>query len=528
MNADLGDFQTPPGLVAAVLDRLGPVGTRWARVLEPTCGRGNFLAALLALDPPPREVVGVEVQAGHLAEARRVTRGAPASVRVGLTEGNVFDIDLKGGALGWTGTGPLLVVGNPPWVTTAALGVLGSGNRPGRGNVKAARGLDAVTGASNFDIGEAVWLKLLTELAPERPTIALLCKTSVARNVLEHAGRAGLPVARASVVRVDAKVWFGASVDACLLCVTLGAEASAGALDRVPVFAGLDAREPHAAMGFARGRLVADLDAYAPFAHADGVCPLVWRQGLKHDAAGVMELAPCAASGGLRNRRGEPVDVEPGQVYPLLKGTDLSRPAPVIPTRRVIVTQRFLGDDTGRLREGSARLWAYLRANAPAFARRKSSIYRGRPEFAMFGVGPYSFAAWKVAVSGLHKRPVFQAVGPHEGRPVMLDDTGYFLACRSPEQAALAAALLNGPDALGLLRGLTFPGAKRPVTKASLRRVDLHALLDRADRPALLDRAGGEVARLADRPPDWPASLGSLLDPDPDTDPARTPPVNDT
>ena len=33
---DLGDFQTPPALVAAILDRLGPVGARWPRVLEPT------------------------------------------------------------------------------------------------------------------------------------------------------------------------------------------------------------------------------------------------------------------------------------------------------------------------------------------------------------------------------------------------------------------------------------------------------------------------------------------------------------
>ncbi|MCA1685615.1 MAG: hypothetical protein LC745_06440, partial [Planctomycetia bacterium] len=182
------------------------------------------------------------------------------------------------------------------------------------------------------------------------------------------------------------------------------------------------------------------------------------------------------------------------------------------------------GDDTGRLRDAAPGLWAYLWAHAGAFSRRKSSIYRNRPEFAMFGVGPYCFAPYKVAVSGLHKAPVFHAVGPQGGRPVMLDDTGYFLACRSPEQAALAAGLLNGPDALGLLRALAFPGAKRPVTKAALRRVDLRALLARsADRPALLDRAGAEVSRLSGRPPEWPEPLDSLLetatgDEPPDTD----------
>src|SRR6478735_5355243 len=110
MNADLGDFQTPPGLVAAVLGRLGPVAARWPRVLEPTCGRGHFLAGLLALDPPPREIRGVEVQAGHLNQARIVALGAPESVRVGLIEASVFEVELNALALGWRHDGPLLVV----------------------------------------------------------------------------------------------------------------------------------------------------------------------------------------------------------------------------------------------------------------------------------------------------------------------------------------------------------------------------------------------------------------------------------
>ena len=452
MRADLGDFQTPPALVAAVLDRLGPVAARWSRVLEPTCGRGNFLDGLLALDPPPREIRGIEIQAAHLDAARAVALKAPVSVRVALSEGSLFDLDLKADLLAWQEQGPILVVGNPPWVTNSALGGLESSNRPRRVNLKAARGLDALTGSSNFDIAEAIWLKLLTELATERPTIALLCKASVARNVLEHALRRHLPVVEASLVRIDAKAWFDASVEACLLCLTLGAETEPAALDRIPVFDALDAPDPHSFMGFARGRLVADLDAYAPFARFDGTCPITWRQGLKHDAASIMELTQDPL-GTLRNNHGEPAAIEPEHVYPLLKGTDLARPSPIAAVRQVIVTQRALGDDTALLEHHAPRLWAYLQAHIDGFTRRKSSIYRGRSQFAMFGIGPYSFASYKVAVSGLHKRPVFHAVGPDSGRPVMLDDTCYFLACRSPVQAALIAALLNGPDGQGLLQG---------------------------------------------------------------------------
>ena len=55
MRRDLGDFQTPPELVAEVLEAVGPIGGRWPRVLEPTCGRGHFIAGLLARSNPPRK-----------------------------------------------------------------------------------------------------------------------------------------------------------------------------------------------------------------------------------------------------------------------------------------------------------------------------------------------------------------------------------------------------------------------------------------------------------------------------------------
>src|SRR5262249_35602690 len=152
-----------------------PVGERWARVLEPTCGRGHFLAGLLALDPPPREVHGVELQGGHYLNALALAGRAPAAVKAGVTGADLFALDLKLTPRR-SEDGPLLVVGNPPWVTSAELGALGRGNAPPKRNVKGARGLDAKTGAANFDLAEAVWIKLLTELADERPTVALLCK----------------------------------------------------------------------------------------------------------------------------------------------------------------------------------------------------------------------------------------------------------------------------------------------------------------------------------------------------------------
>ncbi len=335
---------------------------------------------------------------------------------------------------GWRQGGPLLVVGNPPWVTNAELGSLASAQMPPKSNIKGLSGLEARTGTSNFDVAEAVWLKLVRDLAAEAPTIALLCKTSVARSILQFAHRAGLPIVDATIRRIDAARWFRAAVDACLFRVTLAKADAVGGRDGcedVPVYSALESDEPATVMGFSRGWLIADRAAHRRCAFADGICSGTWRQGLKHDAAAVMELSVDVDTGQLQDRSGQPVDVESEFVYPLIKGADLKRPPAGRPRRAVLVTQQRIGDDTTRLADRAPKLWAYLRANVDRFDRRKSSIYRGQPPFALFGIGPYSFAPFKVAISGLHKAPVFRAVGPVNGRPVMLDDTCYFLACSS-------------------------------------------------------------------------------------------------
>src|SRR5690606_34050012 len=138
--------------------------------------------------------------------------------------------------------------------------------------------------------------------------------------------------------RVDSRRWFGASAEACLLVVE-AADGKAAQLalrppeqervpwEPIPLFPSVDAPEAEGAMGFARGRLVADAAAYARAAFADGTSPLQWRQGIKHDAAAVMELV--RGPDGYRNGLGERVDVEPDWVYPLCKGADLQRDDPL-------------------------------------------------------------------------------------------------------------------------------------------------------------------------------------------------------
>ena len=272
---------------------------------------------------------------------------------------------------------------------------------------------------------------------------------------------------------------------ACLLKLTLGRPLETR-LAEIPVFPALDAAQPHGTLGFWQGRLIADVRVAARHSFALGPCPLTWRQGIKHDAAAVVELVADGRSA-YRNRQGHEVDVEPQFVYPLLKGTDLLKASSDRPRRALIVTQQRVGQPTQGLQQSAPGLWSYLQAHELRFASRKSSIYRRQPPFAMFGVGPYSFAPFKVAVSGLHRTPAFQAVGPVDGRPVMLDDTCYLLACESAIEAAVLCATCHDSTTLELVRALSFADAKRPVTKGLLQRIDLSAILKQARRRGLVE-----------------------------------------
>ena len=81
--------------------------------------------------------------------------------------------------------------------------------------------------------------------------------------------------------------WFGAAVDACLFSVQLTeGEASYEA----EVYEDLHAPRAAYRIGFVKGQYVADIKTYARTAFLDGESSMEWRQGLKHDAATVMEL----------------------------------------------------------------------------------------------------------------------------------------------------------------------------------------------------------------------------------------------
>lgn len=337
MSRDLGDFQTPAELCAIVVDLLGPGDYR--RVLEPTCGAGSFLASSLGRWPDS-EAIGVELQESYLASAR--------STGADIIHASLFDMNLADD-LPWTTDGRLLVIGNPPWVTNSKLGSLGSINLPRKSNVKNLKGLDAITGSANFDITEFMVIKLIVELMPQEPTVAMLCKTQVARNVFEYCCDNQLPVHDFEIFPLNAKKWFGAAVDACLFTFAVGQPLNATCETYTDL-----SRSSSVQLGFVNGQLVTDLRTYESVSHLDGQCQFTWRQGLKHDASSVMELE-LATDGTVATKAGVSVDIEAEYVFPLLKCTALHRDR-LQPAKAVVVPQRQFGEETSQLRVTAPRL----------------------------------------------------------------------------------------------------------------------------------------------------------------------------
>jgi len=464
---EFGDFQTPVPLAREICALLKRECVEAETVLEPTCGVGAFLVAAAEAFPSAR-LTGFEINAGYLEEAHQSLESAGATDRVTLCSQDFFthDWDRSLEAI----PGSILVLGNLPWVTNATVASLNGSNVPVKQNFQGFRGIEAMTGKSNFDISEWMLIRLVRALCGRPATIAMLCKSGTARKLLRFAWQNDGRIAEASLYRIDAKKHFNAAVDACLLLARTGSSGP----EEMAVYDTLQSPTPASYAGLAGQDLVADIRTYRRLRHLEGLCPYQWRSGVKHDCASVMELRP-NPDGTFSNKLDEQVTLEPDYLYPLLKCTDLAN-ASVRPPKVVLVTQKRVGEATSSIATHAPLTWEYLMAHTRRFEARKSSIYNARVPFAIFGVGDYAFAPWKVAVSGLHRHPRFVPVASSDGRPVLFDDTCYFLSFADEKEARVVAEILNSPHCLDFMESLMFRDSKRPVTVELLQRLNLSAI----------------------------------------------------
>ena len=459
-----GDFQTPLELSREIVSLLRQLDIEPATVVEPTCGLGSFLVAAAECFDLNCDYHGFDINPEYVS----YTSARLSEIDIAVQCQDFFAKDWR--EFFKSSKKPILVVGNPPWVTNATLGAIGSNNLPKKSNFQGHTGFSAKTGRANFDISEWMLIKLVEALLGLPATIAMLCKTATARKVLQHCWKHDLAPTAASMQLIDAKRHFGVSVDACLFLVSLdGVRRSRQA----SVFSDLSRRVKLADIGIINGDLVADVDAYARLKDIDGIEYRKWRSGVKHDASKVMEFR--CRDPFLENGLGEIVDLEDEYLYPLLKSSDVANDR-LMPKKKVLVTQQKITEDTIRIRSTAPKTWAYLESHSEALDRRKSIIYEKRARFSVFGVGDYTFAPWKICISGLYKNLAFRVVGPHEGKPIVLDDTCYFLPFQEQDEATFFGSLLRSDKAIEFIHSLVFFDAKRPVTLDVLKRIDLRKL----------------------------------------------------
>jgi methylase of polypeptide subunit release factors len=468
--AEFGDFQTPAPLAEKVCALLAVLGVEPASIVEPTCGRGAFIFAAADRWPSAAAVVGLDLNPSHLSVARQCADLRSDASRIRIECSDFFTTDWP--ALVRSLPDPILLVGNPPWVTNADVARLGGSNVPAKSNFQGHNGLDAITGKANFDISEWMLIKLAEALNRRDGVLGMLVKTAVARKMLFHYWKSGQSFADASIYRIDAAAHFDAAVDASLVVLKFGRQQTSA---RAHVYGQLSqAIPPVATIGLVGDTLIADLDAYEQAQHLGGGSSLKWRSGIKHDCSKVMELR--AKQGQLRNGLGEIVELETDFLLPMLKTSEVAGGKGDTCTRWMVVPQRRIGASTAEIAEVAPKTWAYLQSHLSLFARRQSSIYRGRPEFSIFGVGAYSFSPWKVAISGMYKVLRFVKVGPYDGKPVVFDDTTNFLPCPSEASATLLLSMLESSFAKTFYRAFVFWDSKRPITVELLARLNLHAL----------------------------------------------------
>lgn len=471
-----GDWQTPIALAEKVCEshklRYGNPDI----VIEPTCGIGAFVFSALNTFTTLSELHAIEINKHYVRELKlkllvnALNTPPKAFPDIYIHNADFFWFDFssiinKCRQNNWN----LAVIGNPPWVTNSTLGRNGSKNLPIKRNVYELKGIDAITGKSNFDISENITLQLLKISQICKGGISLLLKNSVIRNILAKQRIENIHIENIEQRLIDASAEFKVSVDAS--CFSAKFTSIPSLRCTVKDFYSDKFLYEY---GWVSDSFVSDTKLYSRFSKYDGASTYVWRSGIKHDCAPVLELT--LADGFFVNGLGEVVDIEDDLIFPLIKSSDVHKYQENTIRKYIIVPQQKIGVDTSILKTTHPKAYEYLTLHERAFNERKSSIYKDKDKFSIFGIGDYSFSKYKIVISSLYKKVSFILVSQFEGKPILVDDTCYQLDFNDYEEAKCIYDALNSKEIQSLLHSLIFKDAKRVVTKNLLMRLDVAQL----------------------------------------------------
>ena len=433
-RAEYGDFQTNSNLANEITLFLKTSGLSPEVVIEPTCGKGNFIIASLGNFDHLQTVFGIEIYKPYVWECKFniveffLSNPHVSAPDIYIYHFNVFDFNFDKIKNKYCDKN-CLIIGNPPWVTNSQLGSLNSNNLPKKINFKKHSGIDAITGKGNFDIAEYITEMLIKAFNETTGNIALLVKNSVIKNIVYEQKRNKHKISNLEKYNIDSKQEFNVSVEASLFFSKLNSKSDFSCKE----FSFYDNSNMIKRFGWVGDKFVSDIENYVNIKDYDGESPFVWRQGIKHDCTKIMELDK--QNGCFLNKLNEEVELESGLVYGFLKSSDLKNTIAQQTRKFTIITQTKVGQETSYIKRDYPKTYDYLLTHKSFFDARKSSIYNNKPLFSIFGVGDYSFQPYKIAISGLYKTLHFTLVLPQENKPVMLDDTCYFIGFEKIEFA---------------------------------------------------------------------------------------------
>jgi hypothetical protein len=471
-RAEYGDFQTNSDLATKVAKFLKQGSSNPKIIVEPTCGKGSFIVACLSTFKRLEKIFAVEIYKPYVWETKFnilqffINNPNTKKPEIEINHFNVFNFDFCKISKEHSRE-EILVIGNPPWVTNSKLSSLESGNLPTKSNFKNHSGLDAMTGKGNFDIGEFITLLMFDAFQNSNGHLAFLVKNSVIKNVVFDQRQRNYKISDLQKLTIDSKKEFNVSVEASLLYCKLNATPEFVCNE----FDFYNHSKLTNKFGWVNDKFVSSIELYKHSNDIDGLSPFVWRQGIKHDCSSIMEFD--RVNGHFVNGLHQEINLEEDLVYGMLKSSDLKQTV-IDKTRKfTIITQKKVGQDTSFIKKDFPKTFNYLNKNKAQFELRKSSIYNNKPDYSIFGIGDYSFAPYKISISGLYKNYSFNLVLPQNGKPIMLDDTCYLLGFDKLEFAAYTLILLNSDKSKELLQAITFSDAKRTFTKDILMRIDI-------------------------------------------------------
>jgi len=199
-------------------------------------------------------------------------------------------------------------------------------------------------------------------------------------------------------------------------------------------------------------------------------------------------------------------EIESHLLYPLLCWRDVRRWC-AVPRQHIILvqdpkTRQPIPHD--ELRRQAPRACEYLARFERVLRARRSGIVRNMMErtawYAMFGVGPYSLAPWKVVWRRMTREFTAAVVGTMElgglpERPILPQETITFIPCEREREAHYLCALLNSPQVLARARSCSVAGGKSFGTAGML--ADLG--IPKFDAKNAIHRRLASLARSASR-----------------------------